>query len=82
MMTAWGHTSKEEEDSQDEEAVALMARSGFDSDFDGENLKKEVCNLSKKKLEKLVFSLMEEYEALTSENCMLKSTCLDLEKGC
>ena len=82
MMGAWGDTSEEEEeDSQDEEkAVALMARSGSDLDFDGESLKKEVRNLSKKKLKKLIFSLMEEYEALTSENCMLKITCSDLEK--
>ena len=80
MMAAWGDTSEEEEDSQDEEeAVAFRARSGSDSDSDGESLKKEVRNLSKKKLEKLIFSLMEECEALTSENCMLKSTCSDLE---
>jgi len=56
-----------------------MARSESGSDSDGENLK-EVRNLSKKKLEKLIFSLMKECEALTSENCMLKSTYSDLEK--
>ena len=83
MMAAWGDTSEEEEDSQDEaEAVALMARNGSNSDSDGESLKKEVCNLSKKKLEKLIFSLMEECEALTSKNCMLKSILLRFRKGC
>jgi len=80
-MAAWGDTSEEEDGSQDEEeAVALIARSGSNSDSNGESLKKEVRNLGKKKLEKLIFSLLEEYEPLTSENCMLKHTGLDLEK--
>ena len=66
MMAAQGNTSEEEENSEDEEeVVALMARSESSSDFNGESLKKEVCNLSKQKLEKLIFSLMEECEALT-----------------
>ena len=59
MMAAWGDTLEEEEDSQDrEEAVALMTRRESDLDFDSieslSQLKEEVCNLSKRKLEKLV----------------------------
>ena len=56
MMAAWGDTLEEEEDSQDEEeVVALMALSGSGLNSDGESLRKEVRNLSKKKLEKIIF---------------------------
>jgi len=43
-------------------------------------LKEEIRNLSKRKLEKLAFTLMEECEIVNSENCMLKNTCSGLEK--
>jgi len=84
-MAAWGDTSEEEEDSQDgEKAVALVARKESDSDCDSieslSQLKEEVHNLIKSKLEKLVFTLMEECEIVNSENCMLKTTCSGLEK--
>ena len=42
--------------------------------------KRRYVILVRKKLEKLIFSLIEECEALTFENCMLKSTCSDLKK--
>ena len=42
-------------------------------------LKEEVRNLSKRKLEKLVFTLMEECEIVTAENCMLKDVCSELK---
>jgi len=85
MMAAWRDTSEEEEDSQDgEEAVALTAQRESDSDSDLieslSQLKEEVRNLSKRKLEKLVFTLMEECEIVNSKNCTLKNTCSGLEK--
>jgi len=40
----------------------------------------EVHNLSKRKLEKLVSTLMEECEMVNSKNCMLKNTCSRLKK--
>jgi len=70
----------EEEDA----AVALMARS--DSNSDNETLdslaqlKNEVCGLNKAKLEKLLFTLMDECDAINSENCILKDACLDLKR--
>ena len=84
-MAAWGDTSEEEEDSEDgEEVVALMTRTDSDSNSDLieslPQLKEEVCNLSKRKLEKLVFILMEECEIVNSANCMLKNSCSGLEK--
>jgi len=79
-MAAWGDTSEEEEDSQDgEEVVALLARREFDSDSNSiesfSQLKEEVRNLSKRKLEKLVFTLMEAFETVNFGNCMLKNGC-------
>ena len=84
-MAAWGDTSEEEEDSEDgEEVVALMTRTDSDSNSDLieslPQLKEEVCNLSKRKLEKLVFTLMEECKIVNSENCMFKNACSRLEK--
>jgi len=67
-----------------EEIIALMARRESDSDSDSIEslfqLKQVVCNLSKRKVEKLVFTLMEECEIVNSENCMLKNTCSGIEK--
>jgi len=61
-----------------------MTRTDSDSNSDLieslPQLKEEVCNLSKRKLEKLVFTLMEECEIVNSKNCMFKNTWLGLEK--
>jgi len=68
-----------------------MARSDSESDdepFDSlARLKEQVCGLSKAKLKELLFfkellfTLMDEYDALTSENCMLKDVCAEIKKG-
>ena len=56
-----------------------MARS--DSDLDDEpldslaQLKDQVHGLSKAKLEELLFTLIDECDAINSENCMLKDAC-------
>jgi len=61
-----------------------MARS--DSNSDEESLdslnqfKEQVCGLSKAKLKELLFTLMDECDALTSANCMLKDVCAKMKK--
>jgi len=70
MLAAWGDSTEEEE----------MARSDSDSDEESldslDQLKEQVCGLSKAKLNELLFTLMDECDALTSENCMLKDCVL------
>jgi len=45
-----------------------------------DQLKEPVCGLSKAKLKELLFTLMDECDALTSENCMLKDVCAEIKK--
>ena len=75
MLTAWGDSTEEEKGTEEEEAtVALMERSDSESDQDSldslDQLKEQVCGLSKAKLKELLFTLMDEYDALP-----LKITC-------
>ena len=61
-----------------------MARSDSKSDDEPldslAQLKDKVCGLSKAKLKELLFTLMDECDALNSENCMLKDVCPELKK--
>jgi len=84
MMATWGETSDEEDDSQEEEAaVALVARSESESDFEPveslSQLKDKVRGLSKAKVEKLLLTVMDECDAINAENCMLKDVCSKLK---
>jgi len=84
-MAAWGETSKEEEDSQKEEVVeALMARSKSKSNLESveslSQLKDTVHGLSKTKVMKLLFAIMNECETITAKNCMLKDACFELKR--
>ena len=80
MLAAWGDSTDEEEGSEEEEeeggAVALMARSETDSDEESSDslirLKNKVSGLNKHKLKEFLFTLMDECDALHSENCELK----------
>jgi len=62
-----------------------MARSDLESDDESldslAQLKEQVCGLSKAKLKKLLFILMDECDALTSENYMLKDVCAEIKKN-
>jgi len=53
-----------------------MDRSESDSDDEPSEslvqLKKKVSGLSKANLKKLLFTLMDEYESVNTENCMLR----------
>jgi len=85
MLAAWGDSTEEEEEGIEEEeaARALMARSDTESDDEPldslAQLKDKVCGLSKAKLKELLFTLMDECDALNSENCMLKDMCAELK---
>jgi len=62
-MAAWGQTSEEDEESQEEEVVeALMARSESESDLESVEslcqLKDMVRGLSKVKFVKLLFAII------------------------
>jgi len=85
MLAAWGDTTEDDEASEEEEAVvALMARSKSDSDDEPvdslSQLKGKVRGLNKTKLEELLFTLMDECDAINAENCMLKDVCSDLKR--
>jgi len=85
MLAAWGDSIEEEEETEEEEAdVALMARSDSDSDDEPldslAQLKDKVRGLNKAELEDLLFTLMDEYDAINSENCMLKDACSELKR--
>ena len=62
-----------------------MARS--ETDFDEESsdslvrLKNKVCGLNKTKLKEFLFTLMNECDALYSENCELKDACDELKRN-
>ena len=83
-MAAWGETSEEEDSSQDEaEALVLMARSESEADLESDEtmsqFNEKVSGFNKRKNMKLLFSLMDECEAISTENCMLKDTCSKLK---
>jgi len=85
MLAAWGDSTEEEEGIEEEEAaIALMARSDSDSDDEPldslAQLKDKVRGLNKAKLEELLFTLMDECDAINSENCMLKDACSELKR--
>jgi len=85
MVAAWGETSEEEDSSQDEvEALVLMARSESEADSESDEtmsqFKEKVSGFSKRKILKLLFSLMDECEAISTENCVLKDTCSKLKR--
>ena len=85
MPVAWGDSTKEDEGTEEEDAVvALMARSDSDSDDEPldslAQLKDKECGLNKAKLEELLFTLMDECDAINFENCMLKDACSELKR--
>ena len=84
-MAAWGEISEEEDSSQDEAAVlALMARSESEADSESDEsmsqFKEKVRGFNEAKILKLLFSLMDECEAISTKNCMLKDTCSKLKR--
>jgi len=84
MLAAWGDSTDEEEGSKGEEdVVALMARSETNSDEELSDslirLKNKVSGLNKTKLKEFFFTLMDECDALHSENCELKDGCDELK---
>jgi len=81
MMGAWGETSEKEEGSQEEAIVALTARNESESEFKSlSQLKDKVRRASKPKLEKLLFTLLDDCEEVNAKNCMLKDVCSKLKK--
>ena len=85
MLAAWGDTSEDDEAFNEKEAArALMAKS--ESDLDDEpleslpQLKEKVRGLHKAQLKELLFTLMDEYDSVNTENCMLKDVCSNLKK--
>jgi len=75
MLAAWGDSTDEEEGSEEEEeeAITLMARSETDSDEESSDslirFKNKVSGLNKTKLKEFLFTLMDECDALHTENC-------------
>jgi len=86
MLAAWGDSTDEEEGSEEEEkgAVALMARSKTDSDEESSDslirLKNKVSGLNKTKLKEFLLVLIDECEALHTENCDLRDECDELKR--
>ena len=85
MLAAWEDSTEQDEETEKEDAaVALMARSDSDSDDEPldslAQLKDKVRGFNKAKLEELLFTLMDEYDSINSENCMLKDTCSELKR--
>jgi len=85
MLGAWGDSTEEDEGTEEEDAVlALMARSESDQDDEPldslAQLKDKVRGLNKVKLQELLFTLMDECDAINFENCMLKDACSQLKK--
>ena len=82
---AQGDITEDDEASEEEEAaVALMDRSELDSDDKPleslTQVKEKVSGFNKSSLKELLFILVDEYESVNIENCMLKDVCLDLKK--
>ena len=85
MIAAWGDSTAEEDETEEEEAaVALIARSDTESDDEPidrlEQLKNKVCGLSKAKLKEFLFTVMDECDAMYSENCELKDVSVELKR--
>jgi len=85
MLATWGDSTDEEEGSkEEEEAVALMARSETDSDEESseslDRLKNKVCRLNKEMPKEFLFTVMDECDTLYSENCELKGACAELKR--
>ena len=86
MLAAWGDSTDEEEGSEEEEAgaVALMARSETDSDEESSDslirLKNKVSGLNKTKLKEFLLVLIDECDALHTENCDLRDECDELKR--
>ena len=77
MLAAWGDSTEDEEGTEEEDAaVALMARSETDSDDESldslAQLKDMVRGLNKVKLEKLLFTMLDECDAINSEKLHVK----------
>jgi len=87
MLAAWGDSTDEEDRSEEEEegAVALMARSETDFDEGSSDslirLKNKVSGLNKHKLKEFLLVLIDECDALHTENCDLRDECDELKKG-
>ena len=85
MLADWRDSTEEDEGTEEEDvAVALMVRSDSDSDDEPldnlAQLNDKVRGLNKAKLEELLFTLMDECDAINSENSMLKDACSELKK--
>ena len=86
MLATWGDSNDDEEGSEEEEdgAVALMARSESDSGEESSDslirLKNKVSGLNKTKLKEFLFTLMDECDALHTENCDLRDECDELKR--
>jgi len=85
MIAAWGDSTDDEEGyDEEEEAVALMARSETDSNEESSDslirLKNKVSGLNKNKLKEFLFTLMDECDALHSENCDLRDECDEVKR--
>jgi len=85
MLAAWGDSTEDDEASKGEEViVALMARIKSDSDDEPleslAQLKKKVHSFNKAQLKGLLFTLMDEYDSVNTENCMLKDGCSELRR--
>jgi len=87
MLAAWGDSTDEEEGSEEEEegAVALMARSETDSDEGSSDslirLENKVSGLNKHKLKEFLLVVIDECDALHTENCDLRDECDELKKA-
>jgi len=85
MLVAWEDSTDDEERSEEEaEAIALMARSETYSDEESSDslirLKNKISGLNKTKLKEFLFTLIDECDALHSENCDLRDECDELKK--
>ena len=85
MVATWGETSEEEDSCQDEaKALVLMVRSESEADSESNEtisqFKEKVSGFSKRKILKLLFSLMDECEVISTENYMLKDTYSKLKR--
>ena len=84
MLVAWGDSTQDDKASEEEVVVALMARSESDSDYEPleslAQLQEKVHGLNKAQLKGLLFTLIDEFDSVNSENCMLKDACSELKR--
>jgi len=85
MLAVWGDSTEEEDEIEEEEAAtALMAKSESESDEEALDslalLKEKVSGLSKTNVTKLLFTSMDEYESVNTENSMLKDVSSNSKK--